>query len=424
LKKPSHLLLSGLCLSLTLAGCGLGAQMPDVRAAAANLAAATGMSMQAAELESTRSEVVLRFKGRQQLDALAKAGIDLFENVDMEKGTVGATITKQTAPIVKQLGVTYTVKQASTRAGFPSGYQTVEQVYAAMKALAAKHPGHVQYIEFGKSLETVDGKASRPMAALRITAKRDANLPAIRIGSGIHARELPPVELTTRLMHLLADGYGNDAKITQLVDTKDIWIVPLQNPDGRVRVEKGSAMWRKNTRKNNAMSEGVDCNRNGDDHWQHGASNPDAQDFRGASPYSEPESQAIRDLAAKHKFDISIDVHCYGGMILWPPGFDTSFTADEAAFSRIGGAMGKQLGYKAGTIARTIYKTFGDLATSEYATHKTLAFAAELDTTGFNPGYSEVDRQWAKWKDSFLFLINETGTKRGALKQGPSFLIN
>ncbi|MNS27042.1 Carboxypeptidase T precursor [compost metagenome] len=419
--KTWHPMLSGLCISLSLAGCSLGGQMTDLRGVENENP--TGMSAAAAKLEATRSEVILNFKSLAQLDALATAGVDLFENVDRERGTVGATINKDTAPILQKLGVTYTMKQSTVKGGFPSGYQSVEQVYADMKATAAAHPDFIQYVEFGKSLETVDGKASRPMAALRFTSKRDAKLPAVRIGSGIHARELPPVELTSRLFHLLADGYGKDPAITKLVDTKDIWIVPLQNPDGRVRVEKGSAMWRKNTRKNNAFSEGVDCNRNGDDHWEQGSSNSSADDYHGAAPFSEPESQAIRDLAGKVKFDTSIDVHCYGGMILWPPGFDNSVTADEASFSRIGGAMGKKLGYKAGTIARTIYKTYGDLATWEYGAHKTLAFAAELDTNGFNPGYAEVDRQWAKWKDTFLFLISETGAPRGALKSGPQFLI-
>jgi hypothetical protein len=227
----------------------------------------------------------------------------------------------------------------------------------------------------------------------------------------------------SRFAHLLADGYGHDERITKLVDTKDIWIVPLQNPDGRVKVQQGESMWRKNTRHNGRFgSDGVDCNRNGDDHFDQGSDSPWADDFKGAAPFSEPESQAIRDISIKRHFDISLDMHCYAGMILWPPGYDTSTTADEAAFSRIGGTLGKKLGYKAGTIARTIYKTFGDLATWEYNAKKTLAFAAELDCGGFNPGFAEVDRQWGKWKENLLFLVEQTGTTRQSLTGGPTFL--
>lgn len=415
--KLSHLLLSGLCVSMTLAGCGLvGNKNVDVRGLEA--ASRSTMGPEARAVEASRSQVTLRFNSRNQLEALAKAGVDLFENVDLEHGTVGASLTSKTLPVLKQLGVSYTLAQGATTLGFPSGYQTVEQITADVKALAAAHPEFMQVVEIGKSLE------GRPLLALRVTSKRDANLPSIRLASGIHARELPPVEVMSRFAHLLADGYGKDAKVTKLVDTKDIWIVLLQNPDGRVRVEKGDSMWRKNTRKNGRWgSEGVDCNRNADDHFDGGDDNAWADDYRGSAPFSEPESQALRDLSAKHHFDISMDMHCYAGMILWPPGYDTSTTADEAAFARIGGTLGKNLGYKYGTIAKTIYKTYGDIATWEYNAHKTLAFAAELDCGGFNPSYSEVDRQWAKWKDNLLFLVGETGSNRGSFAGAPGFAV-
>jgi hypothetical protein len=337
--------------------------------------------------------------------------VDLFENVDPENKTVGAMVTDRTEAKLKQLGVSYTEDaQMSAMARFPSGYKTVDQVYADMKALAAAHPSYIQYVEFGKSLE------KRPMAALRITAKRDAGLPAIRLASGVHARELPPVELMSRFAHTLADGYGKDKTVTNLINTKDIWIVPLQNPDGRARVEKGDAMWRKNTRRDQISPDGVDCNRNADDHFSQGTSDAYAQDYRGPSAFSEPESQALRDLSKKHHFAVSLDMHAFGGMVLWPPGYDNGNTADQAAFQRIGGALGQRLGYRAGTIARTLYKTYGDTATWEYNSQKTLAFAVELDCGSFNPAYSEVDRQWSKWKDGLLYLVSQAGAPTTAAR--------
>jgi hypothetical protein len=396
-----------------LAGCSAGHPPADAPVLGANAPAA--MRVEAAPADSAQRPVLIRFRDRDQLQALAASGVDLFEDVDHDRKTVGATVTARTETVLKRLGVTYTDDaRASAMGRFPAGYQTVDQVYADMKALAAKHPRFVQYVEFGQSLETRQGKARRPMAALRITSRRDQGLPAIRLGAGVHARELPPVEIMSRFAHTLADGYGKDTTITRLVDTKDIWIVPLQNPDGRARVERGDAFWRKNTRRDRLSPDGVDCNRNADDHFHQGTSDAYAQDYRGAAPFSEPETQAIRDLAKKQPFDISLDMHAYGGMVLWPPGYDTSFTPHEAAFSRIGGALGKQLGYKAGTIARTIYPSFGDTITWEYTTHKTLAFGAELDCGSFSPDAAEVDRQWGKWKGALLYLVGQTGASRKA----------
>lgn len=408
--KPWHGFLPSVGLAIMLAGCGAGQQPADTPAPMPGAPAA--LRVEAAPADPTRRQVVIRFADRAQLAALAASGVDLFENVDHARRTVGATVTARTEPRLKQLGVSYADDAQAAAMGLPAGYQTVEQVYADMKALAAAHPTFIAYVEFGQSLETRQGKADRPIAALRVTSKRDAGLPAIRLGAGVHARELPPVALMTRFAHALADGYGTDETITRLVDTKDIWIVPLQNPDGRARVDQGEAMWRKNTRRDATAPDGVDCNRNADNHFQQGTADPRAEDFRGKAPFSEPESQAIRDLAKKHPFDISLDMHAYGGMVVWPPGYDTSHTPDEAAFKRIGETLGKRLGYKTGTIARTVYPTFGDTATWEYTTHGTLAFGAELDCGGFSPAHSEVDRQWAHWKDALLHLVDQTGARR------------
>jgi hypothetical protein len=406
LKHPWSPLLSTLGIGLMLAGCGVGQQTSSSPALGTNAPAA--LRLEAPSAAGPGRPVVIHYRDRAQLDALAARGIDLFENVDEDHHTVGATVNERTAPILKQLGVSVDTMQATAMQGFPSGYQTVDQVYADMKQLAAAHPRYVQLVEFGQSLETLQGRAHHAMVALRFTSKRDQGLPSIRLGSGIHARELPPVEIMSRFAHTLADGYGKDAAITRLLDTREIWIVPLQNPDGRARVEHGATMWRKNTRQDDQSPEGVDCNRNADDHFSQGDQEPYADDYRGPSPFSEPESQAIRDLALKHHFDVSLDMHCFGGMVLWPPGYDRGYTADEPAFNRIGHTIGQRLGYKAGTIARTIYQTYGDLATWEYRTQKTLAFAAELDCGSFNPAYSEVDRQWKKWKPTLLYLVGET----------------
>jgi len=34
------------------------------------------------------------------------------------------------------------------------------------------------------------------------------------------------------LLHLFTDNYGTDSRITNIVNTREIWIVPDLNPDG------------------------------------------------------------------------------------------------------------------------------------------------------------------------------------------------
>ncbi|HEY9856640.1 MAG TPA: M14 family metallopeptidase [Stenomitos sp.] len=392
LRKPA-VWLTGLSLSLvTLAGCGMDNRMLTDR----------NPKVQALGI-ADRTQVQIQFRDRDQLEALSQAGVDLFENVDMTAKTVDATLTPQTEATVKRMGVRYTVSKKLNAMGMPSGYSTVSDVMTDLQNVASQHAKIAHLETIGKSVE------GRPIVAIRLTSQPEAKLPAILITSGQHARELPPVQLTSRFIHLLTDGYGSDTSITKLVDSRDIWIVPIVNPDGRVSVEGGDSMWRKNRRDNGDGSRGVDTNRNADDHWSQGDRDSQSDSFRGSAPFSEPESQALRDLAAKVKFNIAIDFHNYAGMILWPPSYTNAVSKDEAAFREIGNHFAQSTGYKAGTIANTIYKCYGDFATWAYSNYGTLAYGIELDDGRFNPAISQADKDWKAWKDNLLWAVDKTG---------------
>jgi hypothetical protein len=385
-----HLALPLACLA-ALAACGRGpSEGPQVSRLTAERPA--------------RAVIKIHYRDRATLDKLARGGVDLFENVDPAKKTVGATLTSKAEAVLKQFNVPYDVQVATLEnQAFPEGYKTLAKLAADMQAMAKAHPTIAHEVQVGKSLE------GRPIMAMEICAKPGTGLPAVRIGSGQHARELPPVEMTHRFMHQLVDGYAGDPQIKALVDTRDIWVVPVVNPDGRAKVEAGESMWRKNTRPLSQGAVGVDTNRNADIHWEDGNNSPWSEAYRGPSPFSEPESQAMRDLCTQQRFKVSIDIHNYSGMILWPPGYTSTPGKDEARFKAIGDQLNKDLNYKEGQISTTIYVTDGDLASWEYEKFGTLAFAAELDDTAFNPDYGEVDRDWRAWSANLLYLCDVAG---------------
>lgn len=111
-------------------------------------------------------------------------------------------------------------------------------------------------------------------------------------------------------------------------------VIPVANPDGYVHSWTSNRFWRKNRRPSPSRSPasssdyGVDLNRNYDDHWGTGdgissSSDPSSDMYRGPSPASEPETQAIQ----KHFLDYvehivaAVDVHSYGKLILRPCGW-------------------------------------------------------------------------------------------------------
>ena len=85
-----------------------------------------------------------------------------------------------------------------------------------------------------------------------------------------HAREHLSLEQTLAILHWLTDGYGTDQRITDIVDTREIWIVFAVNPDGAEYDLTGSPYraWRKNRQPNaGSTAIGTDINRNYGYHW-------------------------------------------------------------------------------------------------------------------------------------------------------------
>lgn len=90
-------------------------------------------------------------------------------------------------------------------------------------------------------------------------------------------------------------------------------------------------MWRKTrSRDNNCF--GADGNRNFGHHWgEAGASeNPCSDTYRGTAPFSEVETQNIRNIGYKyaHKLAAYMAIHSYGGFFLYPWGYAQKLPPD------------------------------------------------------------------------------------------------
>ena len=129
------------------------------------------------------------------------------------------------------------------------------------------------------------------------------------------------------IVRLFAEGYGVDPALTNLVEQREIWVLPNVNPDGGEfdLTDDNYQFWRKNMRPNAGNSVGVDLNRNYDYHWGccGGSSGWGYSDlFRGPAAFSEPETQVVRDFVLAHPdITTAISFHTYGEFILYPFGY-------------------------------------------------------------------------------------------------------
>ncbi|RCK79078.1 MAG: Carboxypeptidase T [Candidatus Ozemobacter sibiricus] len=286
-------------------------------------------------------------------------------------------------------------------------YYTYQTMYETMQTWVEKYPKICRLESIGKTFE------NRDIWALKISdhPQVDEKEPAVLIMGAHHAREWISTEVPMATAKALLEGYGQDERLTRLVNEREIWFVPMVNPDGMTYSQTVNRYWRKNRRKNADGSFGVDPNRNYGYKWGvAGAStSPSADTYQGPSPFSELETQAIRDLAAREKFSADISFHSYSELILYPWSWTNKEKCEhDAIFAKFGKEMAAFNRYTSQQ-SSDLYPSGGDTDDYLYATHKSLSFTFELATT-FIPTPDKIAPICAQNVPAVLHLIEKAGT--------------
>ncbi|MEZ4655867.1 MAG: M14 family metallopeptidase, partial [Candidatus Eisenbacteria bacterium] len=237
-----------------------------------------------------------------------------------------------------------------------------------------------------------------------------------------HAREIMTVEMNLSFCRYLCENYGIDPVVTQLVDSREIWFVPIVNPDGIVYNETtnpaGGGMWRKNRKVNQGSScRGVDLNRNYDFEWVGTGSSTDpcSDVFRGPSPNSEQEIQALTNFIDAHEFVCWQSYHSVAALVLFPWGYTSAHTPDDATFRVMAAEMARDSGYQTGQPTEVLYNVNGAAFDWGYGRDdlhpKIFGFTTEIGGSGFWPAESERDGLIAENLHSNLYLCQVAGAR-------------
>jgi len=259
-------------------------------------------------------------------------------------------------------------------------------VEAKMDEWIAAHPALVTPIVVGTSLE------QRPIRGVRISSQPPgAKVPAFLFNACQHAREWATPMTVMLLGQTLLDGAQDDAATMAILASCEIFIVPVANPDGYQYSWDAVRLWRKNRRDNGDGTFGVDLNRNWDFQWggQGSSGNPNSETYRGPSPFSEPETQALRDFMAGHGRIVGhIDYHSYSQLILWPWGWTADLCDDQPLFAELGASMQDAIEssygrvYTAGPILSTLYPAAGTSVDWSYGVEGIYSNTIEVRDTG------------------------------------------
>jgi hypothetical protein len=237
----------------------------------------------------------------------------------------------------------------------PGVFHSYPWMCALLDTIARQHSNICRLDTIGTSY------GGRRILALRITANPtlEQNKPEILFEGAIHGDEIMTPEVCLTLINALTDSYALNSRIRRFVDTREIWIAPNVNPDGRVAVSRYNG--------NN-----VDLNRNFGYNWEVMEVN------NGNAPFSEPEAKAMRNLVWRNPFTIRTSYHGGTHFISYPWSYTTQGARDSAALLWLSQRYYSFVPYQVGQGARGMYDMHGSTKDFDYGCQGTLGWSIEV----------------------------------------------
>jgi murein tripeptide amidase MpaA len=307
---------------------------------------------------------------------------------------------------------------------------------------AVPNDGHEQYTEFYNRIvnqydniaaKTVIGETEwgRDIIAIQVSRGADGEdngRPAVLYNSLQHAREWLAGETCKRTIEFFTKRYGSDRQVTRLVNTRQLWFVCVNNPDGyEYTFTPGNRLWRKNLHDNNGDHQitgvdGVDPNRNFPVDWgldDEGSSpDPSSETYRGPGDTwdeaKQPETLAMLKLWNMVDFAFEKNDHTAAELLLYPQGWQQyTPAADDPIFTALAGddedpaipTFDPDLGAE-------LYITNGDTLDTAYNQKEILAYtpegteAKDLSVSAFEYADDEgqLNIEWVKHRNFVLDL--------------------
>lgn len=189
--------------------------------------------------------------------------------------------------------------------GAPDAWPTFAQYEDRMELLEATYPQIVDLTIIGYSVQ------NRPLYCMEVTDNPgvDEYEPEFKYTANHHGDETTGVEMTMRFAELLAESYGSDPTLTELVDSLEIWLCPIYNPDGYVAGNRENA-------------HGQDLNRDFPDRIDDPVDDPTGR---------EPETQAFMNFGYNHRFVMGANYHGGAQVLNYP--WDALFDYPPAEYA-------------------------------------------------------------------------------------------
>lgn len=250
-------------------------------------------------------------------------------------------------------------------------------VVAQLQKWNKEAPDLTEVGTYGKSRQGKD------LTYIRVTNKFDGlPKPVVLIHACIHGNEPHATANVMATIGTMLAGYGKDQEVTTLINTRDIYFVPVMCVDSYP---------------NSRTIDGVDPNR----------------DFPGPSRPSHKSTPCVDQMQTfftKIKPKAVISTHTFGRILLCPYGDSKTRCPNDADYTRIVGKMATMCQYRIDRACNMYATTIGGSEVDWYYRHGAFSIVMEVGTHQRPPSLPEVQSEFQRTYKGILYFIQDAPT--------------
>jgi len=336
------------------------------------------------------SRITFRIKEHSEVYEISKLGISIEQ---LKNDWVVARVNKEQKTLLEEYGYKifkYKEPEVKTN-GYHSYYDMVEK----LDSIVNFYPDITKKFSIG---ESVNG---RELWVLKISdnPEIDEAEPEVRFIGIIHGNEPIGCELLLKISDTLTSSYGNDTNLTDIVDNREIFIIPMINPDGR---ELGSR-YNANGEDLNRDFPVPDSSIGGDNNWEY-----------------EVETISLINWSDTMNFVLSATFHSGARVV----NYQWDYTHDIPPFHSLIREISKGYAIRNDSMFNSPYPedadsgvirgskwyiVFGSLQDWSYHYTDCIDLTVELNSEKW-PNAEKLPELWRQNKNSILYLIKKAKT--------------
>jgi hypothetical protein len=327
-------------------------------------------------------------------DAKTLTDLKLNGDIYIQKGYALMYVIPEEFEKIKETGLKFVVLKYDLNEYYknfwnsdvPAGYFTNDQIIALADSLVTAFPSFCKKISFGTSA------GGRPLCALKISdnVNSDENEPEILFDAGVHGDEVGGPQNIMLFAREFCKGYGTNPTFTNLINTREIWLFYMVNPDGRFSMSRYNG-------------NGIDCNRNYYYMWDN--------ECVSGSPNSQPETKAVFSCIYDNQFVVYTSYHSGTIFISFPWSYRASLSADHTHVNQLASVYATNSGYSSIPYApgyTGMYPINGSSKDCAYGSLGAVSWSIEISTSK-QPPASQIAMYYNYNKPSILKMIEYAG---------------